>query len=525
MDKKLRKCPLGMQDFQEIIKGDFLYVDKTRQVYELTHGLSKYVFLSRPRRFGKTLLTSTLRYYFEGKRELFKGLAIESLETEWTQYPVLHFDMSTSKSVAKEVLENDLNAKLTRYEAIWGREEGIGDFPNQRLIGLIMRIYEKTGKQVVVLIDEYDSPLLDVLHEDANLPVFRNIMRNFYSPLKSCDPYLRFVFLTGITKFTQLSIFSELNNIDNVSMEPRFADICGISKEELADQLSGHVDELAKAYCYTHEEMINELTYRYDGYHFTWPSPDIFNPYSLLSALGKQELNSYWFGSGTPTFLIEMLRKFNVAPSQIGGNRVGKNGFDAPAERLTSIIPLLYQSGYLTIKHYDPETESYTLDIPNTEIRIGLMESLLPGYVYDRAGEWKPILGDMALLIRKGKMEEALQYLKTFLASIPQCDNTNYEGHYQQMLYVIFTLLGYYVEVEVRTATGRIDLVIKTSNTIYLTELKINKSAEKAQQQIYDREYINRYSHHNLPIVTVAINFSTDTHTLTDWIISPIDSR
>ena len=350
MEKKLKKCPLGMQDFQEIIKGDFLYVDKTRQVYELTHHASKFIFLNRPRRFGKTLLTSTLRYYFEGRKDLFKGLAIDSLETEWEHYPVLHFDMSTSKSVAKEVLENDLNAKLTRYEAIWGREEGIGDFPNQRLIGLIMRIYEKTGKQVVVLIDEYDSPLLDVLHEDANLPVFRNIMRNFYSPLKACDPYLRFVFLTGITKFTQLSIFSELNNIDNVSMEPRFADICGISKEELADQLSGHVDELAKAYGYTHEEMINELTYRYDGYHFTWPSPDIFNPYSLLSALGKQQLGSYWFGSGTPTFLIEMLRKFNIAPSQIGGVTLRSSAFDAPAERLSSITPLLYQSGYLTIK-------------------------------------------------------------------------------------------------------------------------------------------------------------------------------
>ena len=266
--------------------------------------------------------------------------------------------------------------------------------------------------------------------------------------------------------------------------------------------------------------MLDRLTYRYDGYHFTWPSPDIFNPFSLLNAFSDRELNSYWFGSGTPTFLIEMLRKFNVAPSRIGGNRVGKNAFDAPAECLTSITPLLYQSGYLTIKDYVPEIESYTLDIPNTEIRIGLMESLLPGYVYDRADEWRPILGDMSRLIRKGKMEEALQYLKAFLASIPQCDNTNYEGHYQQMLYVIFTLLGYYVEVEVRTATGRIDLVIKTSNTIYLMELKINKSAEKAQQQIYDREYINRYSHHNLPIVTVAINFSTESHTLTDWIIT-----
>ena len=523
MEKKLRMCPLGMQDCQEIIKQNRLYVDKTRQVYELTHGLSKYVFLSRPRRFGKTLLTSTLHYYFEGRKDLFEGLAIESLETEWTQYPVLHFDMSTAKSLSKQALEEELSGKLDDLEEIWGKGISESQSLTLRLERLIKRVNTKTGKQVVVLIDEYDSPLLDVLHEDTDLPVLRNVMRNFYSPLKACDKYLKFVFLTGIKKFTQLSIFSELNNIKNVSMMPQFADICGITKEELTEQLGDYIDALAEAYECSHDEMLDQLTYRYDGYHFTWPSPDIFNPFSLINAFSDRELNSYWFGSGTPTFLIEMLRKFNVAPSQIGGNRVGKNGFDAPAERLTSIIPLLYQSGYLTIKHYDPETESYTLDIPNTEIRIGLMESLLPGYVYDRAGEWKPILGDMALLIRKGKMEEALQYLKTFLASIPQCDNTNYEGHYQQMLYVIFTLLGYYVEVEVRTATGRIDLVIKTSATIYLMELKINKSAEKAQQQIYDREYINRYSHHNLPIVTVAINFSTESHTLTDWIITPQD--
>ena len=245
MEKKLRLCPLGMQDFQEIIKGDFLYVDKTRQVYELTHRVGKYVFLSRPRRFGKTLLTSTLHYYFEGCKDLFKGLAIDSLETEWTQYPVLHFDMSTAKSLNKQELESELNSKLTRYEAIWGKDEQSEVLPNQRLMGLILRAYAKTGKQVVVLIDEYDSPLLDVLHEDTDLPVLRNVMRNFYSPLKACDKYLKFVFLTGITKFTQLSIFSELNNIKNVSMMPQFADICGISKEELTDQLGDYIDALA----------------------------------------------------------------------------------------------------------------------------------------------------------------------------------------------------------------------------------------------------------------------------------------
>ena len=516
--KQLKLCPLGMQDFQEIILKERLYVDKTRQMYELTHGASKYVFLSRPRRFGKSLLASTLHYYFDGRRDLFKGLAIEQLEKDWVKYPVLHFDMSLGKHMDKDRLERYLGTLLEDYEKIYHIDKPAAD-SNVRLTAIIRAAYEQTGKQVVVLIDEYDAPLLDIVHEEENLPVLRNVMRNFYSPLKGCDKYLRFVFLTGITKFSQLSIFSELNNIKNVSMEPEFADICGISKEELTGQLSDYIDAMAEANGCTHEKMLEKLAYRYDGYHFTWPSPDIFNPFSIINAFSDKRLGNYWFGSGTPTFLIEMMRKFNVAPSQIGGKRLGVNGFDAPAEKLTSIVPLLYQSGYLTIKDYNPLTESYTLDIPNEEIRIGLMESLLPNYVYDRAGEWKPILGDMSLLIREDKIDDALKILQDFLASIPQCNNTNYEGHYQQMLYVIFTLLGYYVDVEVHTATGRIDVVMRTSNTLYLIELKINQTAETAQKQIYDKEYIKRFVHYKLPIVTVAINFSTEKHTITGWVI------
>ena len=514
----MKECPIGIQDFEKIIKNDFLYVDKTRQVYEMTHKGSQYVFLSRPRRFGKSLLASTLHYYFDGRSDLFKGLAIEQLEKDWVKYPVLHFDMSLGKHMDKDRLERYLGTLLVDYEKIYHIDKPAVD-SNVRLTAIIRAAYEQTGKQVVVLIDEYDAPLLDIVHEEKNLPVLRNVMRNFYSPLKGCDKYLRFVFLTGITKFSQLSIFSELNNINNVSMDKEYADICGISKDELLSQLGDYIDALAEAKDCTHDEMVKELTYRYDGYHFTWPSPDIFNPFSIINAFSDKRLGNYWFGSGTPTFLIEMMRKFGVAPSQIGGKRLGVNGFDAPAEKLTSIVPLLYQSGYLTIKDYNPLTESYTLDIPNEEIRIGLMESLLPNYVYDRAGEWKPILGDMSLLIREDKIDDALKILQDFLASIPQCNNTNYEGHYQQMLYVIFTLLGYYVDVEVHTADGRIDVVMRTSNTLYLMELKINQSAETAQKQIDDKEYIKRFVHYKLPIVTVAINFSTEKHTITGWVI------
>lgn len=338
------------------------------------------MFLSRPRRFGKSLLASTLHSYFEGRKELFKGLVIEKLETEWMSYPVFHFDMSLAKHVDRERLESMLNIQLYRYEEIYGRLDG-EVMLNDRLTGLIQRAYQQTGKQVVVLIDEYDAPLLDVMHEDKNLPILRNVMRNFYSPLKACDPYLRYVFLTGITKFSQLSIFSELNNIKNISMDEPYAAICGITEEEIKEQMSYDLDLLAEKMQITRDEVLAKLKENYDGYHFTWPSPDIYNPFSLFNAFNDGKFNSYWFGSGTPTYLIEMLNKFGVLPSEIGGIEAVAAEFDAPTERMTSITPLLYQSGYITIKGYDSVFDIYTLDIPNKEVRIGLMRNLIPSYI------------------------------------------------------------------------------------------------------------------------------------------------
>ena len=516
--KQLKECPIGIQDFEKIIKNDFLYVDKTRQVYEITHKGSQYVFLSRPRRFGKSLLASTLHYYFDGRRELFKGLAIEQLEKDWVKHPVLHFDMSLGKHMDKDQLGRFLGKRLEEHEKIYGITNPAVD-NNDRLTQLIITAYEQTGKQVVVLIDEYDAPLLDIVHEEKNLPVLRNVMRNFYSPLKGCDKYLRFVFLTGITKFSQLSIFSELNNINNVSMDKEYADICGISKDELLSQLGDYIEALAEAKDCTHDEMVKELTYRYDGYHFTWPSPDIFNPYSLINAFDKKQLGNYWFGSGTPTFLIEMMRKFKVVPSEIGSRRLPEEEFDAPAEQLMSIVPLLYQSGYLTIKQYNALSGLYTLDIPNNEIRIGLMANLLPNYVNRYTGAGRTTIGDMCEHIIKDEFEEALVLLQNYLLTVPQCDNTNYEGHYQQLLYVLFSLLGYQVDVEVHTATGRVDLVMRTSYALYLIELKINSTADAAMAQIELKNYDKRFSQLNLPIIKVGINFSTDKHTLTGWVI------
>ena len=517
MDKQLKKCPLGIQTFSEVREGDYIYIDKTDMVYRMTQSF-KYVFLSRPRRFGKSLLASTLHSYFAGKKELFKGLAIEKLEIEWTEHPVLHFDMSLGKHMGKEQLERFLGERLAFEERKYGIDNPATDI-NDRFTNLIVAAYEKTGRQAVVLIDEYDAPLLDVVHEDELLPQLRQVMRNFYSPLKACDPYLRFVFLTGITKFSQMSIFSELNNLTNISMDAEYAGICGITEEELTGQLSDYVDSIADNQGKTHDEVLQQLKKNYDGYHFSWPSPDIFNPFSLLTAFAKRKIGSYWFASGTPTYLIEMMRKFGVAPSQIGPTEAMASAFDAPTERMTSLIPLLYQSGYLTIKDYYEEDNIYVLDIPNKEIRIGLMESLLPSYVQGGFNTGLVTVSKMNRLLRQDDLDGMLRLLQQYLLTIPQCDNTNYEGHYQQLLFVIFSLLGEYVDVEVRTATGRVDMVMQAFGKLYLFELKLNRSAAAAMQQINLNDYPARFSQSGLPIVKVGINFDTATRTLSDWVI------
>ena len=516
MEDLQRLYPIGIQTFSKIREGNYLYVDKTEYVYRMTHSASSYMFLSRPRRFGKSLLTSTLHSYFSGRKDLFHGLAMEKLEKEWTEYPVLHFDMSTAKHADSEQLLQELNLKLYGYEQIYGRlDEEVN--PNQRLMGLIKRAYEQTGKKVVVLIDEYDAPLLDVVHERENLDVLRNIMRNFYSPLKACDPYLRYVFLTGITKFSQLSIFSELNNIENISMDEPYAAICGISEDEIRSQMEEDVDRLAKNLEVTPEEALMKLKENYDGYHFTYPSPDIYNPFSLLTAMEKGKIGSYWFGSGTPTYLIKMLDKFGVKPSEIGRKQLKSSAFDAPTETMTDAVPLLYQSGYITIKDYNKMLDLYTLDIPNKEVRLGLMESLLPHYVDNKTPEATTMVAYLFYDIQNGDMDAALHRLQEFLSTIPYCDNTKFEGHYQQVFYIIFSLLGYYVDVEVRTPRGRVDIVLRTKTTLYVMELKLDKSAGEAMEQIDLKNYPERFALCGLPVVKVAVSFDSERCTIGDW--------
>ncbi len=507
MNRKL--YPIGIQTFEEIRRNDNLYIDKTAYVYRMTHTSGKYFFLSRPRRFGKSLLVSTFKSYFEGRRDLFEGLAIEQLEQEWTEYPVLHFSMAGGKHMEKDQLERYLLYSLEEQEKAFGLHSDSPD-PNVRLKNLITTAYQQTGKQVVVLIDEYDAPLLDVVHEETQLPILRDVMRNFYSPLKDCDPMLRFVFLTGITKFSQLSIFSELNNITNVSMDEPYAGICGITEEEMLTQMSIDIDLLADKLQLTREQAIERLKSRYDGYHFTWPSPDVYNPFSLLNCFAKQKLDDYWFGSGTPTYLLNMMRKYDFLPTDLGENAwVSKKQFDAATETMTTIMPLLYQSGYMTIKDYDEMSDLYELALPNNEVRVGLYDALLPHYLGSSVVDGSTAIARMSVLIRQNKMEEGLQLLADFLETVPYCDNTHYEGHWQQTLYIMFALLTHYhILVEHRTVKGRIDLTLETATTIYVMELKFNKSAEEALAQIEAKHYADAFKMKNKPVVKVGLNFS-----------------
>ena len=513
----LKLYPIGIQTFEEIIKNNLLYIDKTEYIFRMTHTSGKYFFLGRPRRFGKSLLVSTFDSYFSGKKDLFAGLAIEKLEKDWTEYPVLHFDMSGGKHMEKEQLEDYLDYILKEQERKWGiTNPPIG--ANNRLIELITTAYEKTGKQVVVLIDEYDAPMLDVAYEKESLDVLRNIMRNFYSPLKMCEPKLRFVFLTGITKFSQVSIFSELNNITNISMRDDYAGICGITKEELLGNMSEDINALAEAQGLSREEAISKLKENYDGYHFSPVSPDVFNPYSLLKCFDEKNFGAYWFASGTPTYLINMMKKFEVLPSDISRLEADESEFDAPTENMPTIMPLLYQSGYITIKDYDKEFNYYTLDVPNKEVKVGLTKALIPSYVTPNTLATTNTARRIAQCLAKQDMEGALQLLKTYLGTVPYCNDTRYEGHYQQVLYIIFSLLtDYLVDVEVHTPHGRVDIVMLSRTNLYIIEVKMNKDAQTAMQQIDLKDYRQRFALCGKPVVKVGINFDSDKGNIEDW--------
>ena len=511
--------PVGIQTFENIRKEKYLYIDKTKYIVDFRKKQMKYVFLSRPRRFGKSLFASTLQAYFEGRKELFEGLAIADYEKEWIKHPVIHFDMSGAKHFDKEKLTNYLNHELEQYEKSYGCAQ-VGLDTNIRLTNLVQSAYERTGQKVVVSIDEYDAPLLDVVHEEENMQDLRHIMRNFYSPLKKLDPYLEFVFLTGITKFSQLSIFSELNNITNISMNDDYAAICGITKEELLEDMQKDIDMLAKANGLSREDAIAKLKGHYDGYHFSAVSPDIFNPYSLLNCFAERKFGTYWFTSGTPTYLINMMRKYNTLPTDITRVEAVESEFDAPTEGMTTIMPLLYQSGYITIKDYNRDYNYYTLDVPNNEVKVGLTKALIPSYVTPNTLATTNTARRIAQALDKQDMNGAMELLQTFLGTVPYCNVTNHEGHYQQMLFIIFTLLTeYMVEVEVHTPKGRVDIVLLTKTDLYIIELKLNQTAQAAMNQINLKNCSQRFALSSKPITKVGVNFDSTQGNITEWMV------
>ena len=456
-----RKYPIGIQTFSEIVRGGYVYIDKTDLVWQLAHQ-GKFVFMSRPRRFGKSLLTSTLESYFRGERELFEGLKIMELEQDWVQYPVLHFDLSGAKHMDPQGVRDELSRLLDKMETVYGVNPK-ETTPGMRLAGLIDRAYAQTGKQVVVLIDEYDAPLLDVLHEGEQLNEMREVMQEFYQRLKMQEPYIRFCFITGITKFSQQSIFSTLNNMLNVTLVPKFASICGITEKELSSVLEEDVKELALEYECSVDRMHAMLKDKYDGYHFSERSEEVYNPFSLLSAFSSRKLGNYWFDTGTPTYLIRQLRRFNADITKMDHLEVPASAFDQPTENMRDALPLLYQSGYLTIKDYDREMEAYTLALPNQEVRIGYVRGLIPAFIgLDDADVQMGFAAKFWKALKGGDVEQAMQQMRSYMAGIPYVegfkqklkDAATAEGFYEYTMYLIFSMLNVYVRTQVKWRAG-----------------------------------------------------------------------
>ena len=516
MAKIVNKYPVGIQTFEEIREKGYLYIDKTKYIVDFREKGMKYVFLSRPRRFGKSLFASTLQAYFEGRKELFEGLAIADYEKEWVKHPVLHFDLSGAKHMGIEQLERYLADMLEEQETKWGYKTHQID-ANLRLIELVKRAYNQTGKNVVVIIDEYDAPLLDVVHEKENLLPLHRIMQNFYSPLKMLDPYLEFTFIIGITKFPQSSIFSGLNNLDNISMFNQYSAICGISKTELTTQMKPDIEAMGEALNMTYEECLKELTQFYDGYHFSENSEDIFNPFSLIKALNAGKIASYWFGSGTPSFLLKLLDKYHVNLSTLESQETVLSSFDQSTEEMTDALPLLYQSGYLTIKKYEPMFQEYTLGIPNKEVRDGLLNSLIPHYVNPRRSDNNAFLLGFCKAVYRNDIEAALEHMRTYMATIPYDLENHSEKHYQTIFYLMFSFLNIYIRTEVKSAIGRADAVMHMPDTIYVFELKVDKSADEALAQIDEKGYMLPYHAEGKRLVKIGISFDSTQRTIRDW--------
>ena len=511
-----RKYPIGIQTFSEIRERNYLYIDKTQYLVDFIDKGYKYVFLSRPRRFGKSLFASMIHAYYEGRKDLFEGLAMGEYEKDWVKHPVLHLDMSAAKHMDKDMLERYLADMLTDQEAVFGYKSEKQD-PNIRLKDLVVTANRLTGRKVALIIDEYDAPLLDVVHEELNLVALRRAMQNFYSPIKSLDPYLEFVFLTGITKFAQLSIFSELNNLFNISMYDKYSAICGISSEELHTQMLPDVERLAEHLHLSMDETFERLKRKYDGYHFSKNSEDVYNPFSLIKALASGDIGDYWFDSGTPTYIIKLLQKYNVGLRDLTGQDAGVSDFDVSPENMTTALPLLYQSGYLTIKHSKPMIDLYTLGYPNEEVRTGMVRSLAANYLTPAEGTNSSFVIKFVKAVIADDMEQALTLMRAYLAGVSYRLSNKTERDVQTIFYLVFSLIGSFIKVEEESAHGRADVVITLPSVVYVMELKFDGSADAALRQIDEKGYLIPYTADGKRLVKVGVNYSSEERTITEW--------
>ncbi|WP_308550336.1 ATP-binding protein [uncultured Parabacteroides sp.] len=506
--------PIGIQNFEKLRRNGYFYVDKTAIIYRMVK-TGSYYFLSRPRRFGKSLLLSTIEAYFQGKRELFEGLAMEQLEKEWKKYPILHLDLNIGKYETADSLDKILDEALLKWEAVYGT--GVGESTLAlRFKGIVQRASEQAGAPVVILIDEYDKPMLQAIGDEDLQKTFRNTMKPFYGVLKTMDGYIQFALLTGVTKFGKVSVFSDLNNLEDMSMLPDYVGICGITEEELHTDFKDSIQELASSLRMTYEETGAELKEFYDGYHFTENSIGIYNPFSLLSTFKHNRMGSYWFETGTPTYLVELLKRKRYDLENLEKEVTSLDVLNSIYDD-DSPIPVIFQSGYLTIKDYDRRFKLYSLGFPNREVEEGFMNFLVPFYTHVNKVQTPFEIRKFVDEIECGQPDAFFRRLQSFFADTPYELARDLERHYQNVLFIVFKLIGFYTKVEYHTSEGRIDLVLETNKYIYIMEFKLDGSAEEALQQIEEKHYALPFDADPRQLFKIGVNFANRTRNIEKW--------
>ncbi len=509
--------PIGIQNFESLRNDNYFYVDKTKLIYQLARS-GRYYFLSRPRRFGKSLLISTLEAYFEGKKELFKGLAIENLEKDWIKYPILHLDLNIEKYNSPDSLDKILNNKLEYWESIYGTRPSETSF-SLRFAGIVRRAYEQTGQRVAILVDEYDKPMLQSIGNEELQRSFRDTLKPFYGVLKSMDGCIKFALLTGVTKFGKISVFSDLNNLNDISMDERYIEICGITEKEIHENLEDELHELARRQKMTYDEVCKELKECYDGYHFVEDSIGLYNPFSLLNTFDKMKFGSYWFETGTPTYLVELLKQNHYSLQRIAHEETDADVLNSIDSASQNPVPVIYQSGYLTIKGYDRRFGMYRLGFPNREVEEGFIKFLLPYYANVDKIESPFQISKFVHEVEQGDYDAFFRRLQSFFADTPYELVRDLELHYQNVLFIVFKLIGFYVKAEYHTSEGRIDLILQTDQFVYIMEFKLDGTAEEAIKQINDKHYAQAFNADKRKLYKIGINFSNKTRNIERWIV------